>query len=112
MKKNIIIVLLIIIGLSNIIFGQQKKDMENIRIKTSAQCEMCKKRIEERLNNEKGIKWANLDLLTKYVEVKYDPKKTNADKIRKAISEIGYDADSIKANEEAYSKLPACCRKK
>ncbi len=109
------IILLVITGLSNFIYGQNKGKeggIENVKIKTSAQCEMCKKRIEDRLNNEKGVKWVNLDLATKYVEVRYDSKKTSVDKIRKAISEVGYDADSVKANEEAYSKLPGCCRKK
>ena len=37
-------------------------------------------------------------------------KKTDADKIRKAISSIGYNADDIKADKKAHDKLPLCCQ--
>ena len=82
-----------------------------IRIKTSAVCGMCKDRIEQGLAFEKGIKDVSLDLETKMVTVKYNSEKTNPDEIRKLISALGYDADSIPANQKAYDKLPACCKK-
>ena len=85
---------------------------DTLRIQTSAQCEMCKERIENTLAYEKGIVKSNLDLTSKIVTVVFKPNKTNADKIRTAISQIGYDADDVKAEPKAYSKLPACCKKK
>src|SRR3954468_587121 len=82
-----------------------------IKIKTSAICDMCKETIEKNLAFEKGVKKSVLDVDTKIVTVTYNPSKTNPDKIRKAISKIGYDADDIPADPKGYKKLDDCCKK-
>jgi periplasmic mercuric ion binding protein len=82
-----------------------------VKIKTSAVCSQCKDRIEQGLAYEKGIKDVSLDVDTKIATVKYNPAKTNPDAIRKLISKLGYDADSVAANKAAYDKLPKCCKK-
>jgi copper chaperone CopZ len=82
-----------------------------IKIKTSAICGSCKNRMEKNIAFEKGVTDVVLDLETKIVTVTYRPSKTNPDKIRTAISKIGYDADNVKADPTAYKKLPACCKK-
>jgi len=92
-------------------FTQTNSKFKEIKIQTSAQCEMCKERIEEALAFEKGVKNSELDLDSKIIEVIYYPGKTNPEKIRKAISKAGYDADDILADKKAYKKLPLCCRK-
>lgn len=84
---------------------------EEIKIQTSAQCQMCKDRIEGGLSFEKGIKSAILNLEDKVLTVKFRTGKTDADKIKKAVSKLGYDADDVAADPEAYEKLPACCKK-
>jgi hypothetical protein len=43
--------------------------------------------------------------------VTYKKSKTSPEKIRKAISKVGYDADDVTADPKAYSKLDACCKK-
>ena len=60
---------------------------------------------------EKGVKSSNLDLDNKIVSVIYNPEKTTPEKLRTAISKLGYDADDIPLVKEAYDKLPACCKK-
>ncbi len=82
-----------------------------IEIRTSAQCDMCKERIEEALAFEKGVKKAELDVDSQIVTVTYKKDKTNPEKIRKAISRVGYDADDVPADPKAYAKLDACCKK-
>ena len=84
---------------------------ETIKIKTSSQCDMCKERIEEALAFEKGVKKAELDVETQICTVAYKKGKTTPEKIRKAISRVGYDADDVPADPRAYSKLDACCKK-
>lgn len=79
-------------------------------IKTSAICEMCKEAIEYELTYTKGIKFAELNLENKVVTVEFNPKKTNLDIIRKQITLIGYNADSLKRDPVAYEKLPFCCK--
>jgi len=104
--KNIF---LIIVGLFLTVnlFAQNAE----IKIKTSAVCDRCKKTIEYDLLFEKGIKKASLDLDSKVVAVVYNPKKTDEQKIRIAITKIRYDADTMAADSVAYSKLPDCCKK-
>lgn len=84
---------------------------EETTIKTSAQCGMCKVRIEKAVKKVKGVTSVDLDVKTKLVKVSYIKEKTSAEKIREAISNTGYDADEVKANEKAYEKLHGCCKK-
>lgn len=91
------------------VVSYSQKTME-IQIKTSSQCSMCKERIEKALSYEKGVVSSSLDIPTKIVTVKYNPKKTNPDKIRLAISKVGYQADDLKADPFAYEALPPCCK--
>jgi len=47
---------------------------------------------------------------SKVATVAYNPKKTNVEKIKKAIAKVGYDADELAATTKGYNKLPACCK--
>ena len=91
--------------------GDTKKGTAEIKIKTSAVCDMCKERIEKGLIFEKGIKDVTLDVKTKIATVKYRTDKTNPETIRSMISKLGYDADEVPADTKAYENLPACCKK-
>ncbi|MBW6490292.1 MAG: cation transporter [Lentimicrobium sp.] len=106
--------LIIIAAISVVLFGsvnaQNLKNAE-IEVKVSSQCSMCKATIEKALAFEKGVSRSSLDLETNTVTVAYKPGKTSPEKIRKAISEAGYDADDVAANQKAYLKLPDCCKK-
>jgi len=84
--------------------------MAEVKIKTSAVCEMCKKTIEHDLSFEKGVKSVKLDLDSNIVTVGYNAAKTDEQKIRLALTKVGYDADSLKADPKAMQRLPECCR--
>lgn len=109
--KAIILVSIFTIAALSVNAQEKPKSTEEIKIQTSAVCGMCKTRIEHDLAFAKGVTSVSLDNETKVVTVGYKPKKTDPDKIRKAISEIGYDADDVPANQEAHDKLPKCCQK-
>ena len=89
-------------------FAQDK--YATIDVKTSTICDMCEKTIEGELIYEKGVKKVDVDLEKAIVRVDYDSAKTDAVKIRTAISKLGYMADDIPADEAAWNKLPACCK--
>ena len=89
----------------------QQKKADTVVIKSSTVCGMCKERIESAMAFEKGVKSSEVDLDHGTVTIVYNPAKTSADKLRVILSKIGYDADSIPADEKAYAKLPACCKK-
>lgn len=82
-----------------------------LKIKTSAVCDMCKETMEKHMAFEKGVKKSSLDVESKILTVIYNPKKTTPEKIRKAVSKSGYDADDIPADPKAYKKLDGCCKK-
>ena len=111
MKKIATIILITVFALgSNKSIAQKVKKVETIIIKTSSQCGTCKAAIEKAMAFEKGVTSSKLDIETAELTVNYKPKKTNPSKIRLAISEVGYDADDIKANKKAYDNLPSCCQ--
>lgn len=89
----------------------QNKNEQTVKIKTSAVCGMCKKTIEKAMAYEKGVKESSLDVKSKVLTVVFDSKKTDAAKIKKAVTETGYDADELPAQEKAYKKLNDCCKK-
>lgn len=91
-------------------FAQKKAKTETIVVQTSAECGQCKDRLEEMLNYTSGVKFSELDLTTMKLTIKFSPSKISSDDIKKKISELGYDADEVKANPEAQKKLPACCQ--
>ena len=109
--KTMLLAIALIFGYANLSIAQEIKKIEEIKIKTSAICGMCKDRIESNIKFEKGITAVSLDDETKVVTLSYRTAKTNPDKIRKAISKLGYDADDILADKKAYDKLPTCCKK-
>jgi mercuric ion binding protein len=92
----------------NVAFADGDKE---IRIKTSAVCEMCKARLERNLGLSKGVKESNLNLADKVITVKYNPDKTTPEAIKATINNTGYEADLQPANQKAHDKLPSCCRK-
>jgi periplasmic mercuric ion binding protein len=82
-----------------------------IEIKTTAVCDECKEAVEKALMDEKGVKFASLDVATKKVKVVYNASKTTPEQLRKAISMAGYDADDVPADPEVYKRLKPCCTK-
>lgn len=106
--KNILLLAMLLV--SNLLFAQSKKEAQ-VKIKTSAECDMCKKRIESNLIYEKGVKFCKMDIDSKVLTVTYNPEKTSPEKIKQAVGKIGYDADDVKADSITYNKLPECCKK-
>lgn len=91
--------------------AQDKKKLESVAIRTSAVCGMCKKTIMEDLMYAKGVKHVEVDLDAGIIHVDFDPRKTDADGVRVAVTRIGYQADELPADPKAFKALPACCQR-
>lgn len=91
--------------------AQAKKDLKTMRISTSVECQMCKKRVEDYFKREPGVQYVNVNYHNKVVMVRYMPSQIAPSYILTDIANLGYDADTVKANPEFYKKLPACCQK-
>lgn len=109
MKISFFLILFLLTA--TLVFAQKPAKTATSSIVTSANCGECKTRMEAALNGTKGVKSADLNLETHAVTVTYKPKKIDLDGVRQKISMTGYDADDVKANQEAHDNLPQCCRK-
>ena len=107
----LLVSLLMTVSLMSLKAQDPEPKTKEIKIKTSAVCGMCEERLETNMAFEKGVKSVELDDKTKVLTIEYKTAKTDPDKLRKAVSKLGYDADDIEADPEAYAKLPACCKK-
>lgn len=114
MFKSLLILFLCFISLNS--FGQNKT--ETLVVKTQVFCDHCKVcetcggKMETDLYYVKGIKLVEYNENDMTITVKYKTKKTTPDKIRVAISKLGFSADDVPADVAAYEKLDACCKKK
>jgi periplasmic mercuric ion binding protein len=107
--KKLILILVAVFTVISVNAQKEKKVMDTIM--TSSECGMCKITIEDGLNYVKGISFAELDVPTKKLVVKYKVSLITLEEIRILVSNLGYDADDLEANEEAYNNLPKCCKK-
>ena len=114
MKNVLLIAFLFLAG--NVSIAQAKK--ETIIIKTTTYCDHCKVcetcglKMETDLYYVKGIKSVEYNETDMTITVTYLTKKTNPDKIRQAISKLGFSADNVPADPMAYEQLDGCCKKK
>ncbi len=108
--KNAMFLLMLVMFTFNVSAQEKKSKYKTVMIQTSAECGDCKDRLEDLMNYTKGVSFAELDLETKKLTVKFKPSKISLAEIKTKISELGYDADEVKAIPEAVKKLPLCCQ--
>ncbi len=69
-----------------------KGKTKTVRITASMHCQSCADNITEKLNFEPGVKKVHADLKSKIVEIEYNPRKTDPEKLVQVIKNLGYDA--------------------
>ena len=84
--------------------GENPRKM-TVTIKSTVECDLCKKNVEKQLSKLKGIRKVSADFKTHEITVTYNSKKVNIDQIKKAIADIGYDADDVPANNRMNQLL-------
>jgi mercuric ion binding protein len=113
MKNSILMLLFTLFTFS--VSAQSKKNQKAV-IKTAISCDHCKacqtcgKNFQMNLYKINGLKMYELDEKNMTITVYYNEEKTNLQTIKTAISKLGYDADDVKADKEAYEKLDDCCK--
>ena len=113
--KKIYSLFIAVFAFSAVAFAQSNIDTlvvkTNIYCNHCKQCESCGGKIEKELFFNKGIKSILLDEKAMTITVAYSKKHITPDEIRTAISKLGYDADTVKADPSAYKALDGCCKK-
>jgi len=113
--KNLI--LLLLFTLSSVSVSAQSKKNQKAVIKTVLNCDHCKicetcgKNFQANLYKINGLKMYELDEKNMTITVYYNSEKTDLKEIKTAISKLGFDADDVKADKEAYEKLDGCCKR-
>jgi len=79
------------------------------KFKVYGACGMCEARIEKAAKSVDGVDAADWNRETKMLTIEYDSGKVNLDDVHKKIAEAGHDTDKVRAKDEVYKALPACC---
>ena len=95
---------------STFMIGCNNASEEMVINTPTIQCGMCQKIIEVGLAKIDGVSNPRVDLKTKKTILFHDPEKTNLKSIEKVVSELGYQANKLKADPDSYADLPACCK--
>ncbi|MBS1639177.1 MAG: hypothetical protein JST94_00075 [Bacteroidetes bacterium] len=92
--------------------------MEWLTIKSNnLKCWVCKEKLMDYLKTENAMNMQNgmtdyrFNLLQGEIKIFYHPDRVSADEIRTAMNNAGFDADSTKAEPDAYKKLPPICKR-
>ena len=113
--KSIFILIFSVIIISSIkinTYAQEKVDKKHTEtmFEVKGVCKMCKERIEEAAIYTKGVKFAEWNKETQKIKVLYRHDKVSEEKIHQNIAKSGHTTEKIKASEETYAQLPACCK--
>lgn len=104
--KKLIVLAFLFIGMSA--FSQNKNARASLEV--DGVCLMCKDRIEKACIKTKGVKSAVWNVETHELKLIYDERKTNLDIISNNIIAVGHDTKTLKATDEAYNSVHACCK--
>ncbi|MDZ4839636.1 MAG: DUF3347 domain-containing protein [Bacteroidota bacterium] len=107
MKSRILILITVLLTAVNSF--AQIKNSKTETVKIYGNCGMCKTSIED-AGNLKKIAKVDWNKDTKMAKISYDINKTNQDEILKRIALAGYDNTQFLAPDDAYAKLPGCCK--
>lgn len=73
-------------------------------------CGMCETKIEGAATKVKGVIKAEWNAERGEMILTYDPDEINVLEVQKAIANVGYDTEKVKASDKAYNKLHGCCQ--
>jgi copper chaperone CopZ len=102
--------LLMLTALTATTYAQQKAVQKAVIKTPGVQCEACKTRIENRLVHEYGVSSVKADFKRHTVTVVWYTDRTNIENIKTALANLGYDADDVTADPDAYKRLPITCQ--
>ena len=108
--KSFILGIIALTALSTASEAQNSAIQQAVIQTPGVQDEACKTRIENFLPREYGVAYVKADFRRHTVTVKWFKDRTNIENIKTALANMGYDADDVTADPDAYKRLPAACR--
>jgi len=108
MKKIIVLVLLLLVGIAGEAQVKNNKNAKHIT-EVNGNCGMCQKRIQKAAFSVEGVKSAVWDIETHQLSVILNEEKTALLEVKKAIAKVGHDTDEVKSTNADYESLHHCC---
>jgi mercuric ion binding protein len=108
--KSLLLGFILLAGLSGPAVAQQKAVQKVVINTPGVQCEACKTRIENHLAHEDGVASVKADYRKHTVTFVYYSDRTNIENLKTALANLGYDADDVTADPDAYKRLPVTCQ--
>ncbi|WP_187240756.1 heavy-metal-associated domain-containing protein [Mesonia sp. HuA40] len=105
MKKIVSLLLFFAVSMA---FAQSKNARTSLVV--DGVCGMCKERIEKASIKTKGVKSAIWNVETHELKLIYNAKKADLGEVKQNILAVGHDVNDLKASDEAYNSVHACCR--
>src|ERR1043166_6492343 len=109
LKRTIIMNRFILIGCLLCSLSAQTQTIITRTLSVKGNCEECRERIENAADI-RGVKLSEWKPKTGVLKITYDSAKVSLKQIIGAIVSRGHDVEGLKATNEAYNKLPKCCR--
>ena len=93
-----------------IAFSAYAKDIQELVVTTNPpmSCQNCENKIKNNLRFEKGIKNIQTNIPDQRVTIEFDADKTDATKIEKAFSKIGYKVTVINGENQCIAPAENC----
>ncbi len=91
-------------------FAQHKEIQKAVIQTPGVMADACKIRIENFLVHEYGVSSVKADYHKHTVTVVWYTDRTNIENIKYALANMGYDADDVTAEQDAYKRLPPECK--
>ena len=107
MKKNILVLFLLCMGMS--VWAQKQPKTMETQFWVAGVCGMCEKSVESALDT-KGILKADFQLTDNMLTVTYKPTKITEAQIHALLNEVGYDTEKSTCTEEQYARVHGCCK--
>lgn len=117
MRFKSLLFVIVLLCFSTVLFAKKSKKVAKTVIHISLNCDHCKLcgtcgiLFESELYKIRGLKRFDLNENEKTLTVYYNKEKTDLAEIKAYISNLGYNADEVKADPEAYEQLDDCCKK-
>lgn len=108
MKRKFLIVF--ILFTASVSFGQQKAIRKAVISTPGVRSEACKSYIDNRLVHEYGISSVKADFKKHTVAIVFFTDRTNIENVKTALANMGYDADDVTAEPDAYKRLSQDCQ--
>ncbi|MEO8960501.1 MAG: heavy-metal-associated domain-containing protein [Ginsengibacter sp.] len=108
--KAFIFSIFALLAFSNASFSQQKAIQKAVIKTPGVQAEACKTQIDNFLVHQYGVSSVKADYRRHTVTVTWYTDRTNIENIKTALANMGYDADDVTAEPDAFKRLAPPCR--